>query len=156
MEQLAVEVLFPDEAIVAAGLHNRWSKRRKIDLAELKNEPWILSAPGTWNHTVVVDTFRALGLDHPRIAMSTLSMHLRASLLANGPYLTVFPRSILRACGDRYSLKALPIELPSRPWPVTLVTLKHRMLSPVVERFIECAREIAKTFIPSHRSPRPR
>ena len=147
MDQLAVEVMFQDEAVAAAGSHNRWSKRRKIDLAELKDEPWILSAPGTWNHAVVVDAFRGHGLGHPRIAVSTLSMHLRASLLATGPYITVLPRSVLRTCSDRFSLKALPIDLPSRPWPVTLVTLKHRMLSPVVERFVDCARHVAGTFV---------
>src|SRR5262249_23140617 len=114
---------------------------------ELKDEPWILSAPGTWNYTVVADCFRKRGLGLPRISLNTLSIHLRASLLATGgPYITVFPISVLRTYGDRFSLKVLPVDFPSRPWPVTIVTLKHRTLSPVVERFIECAHEVAKSF----------
>jgi DNA-binding transcriptional LysR family regulator len=146
MERLSVEVLFQDEVVVAAGLQNRWIKRRKIELAELMGEPWILSAPGSWNHTVVVDAFRANGLGPPKIALNTLSVHLRANLLASGPYITVFPLSVLRTYGSRFLLKVLPIDFPSRPWPVTMVTLKHRTLSPVVERFIDCAREVAKSF----------
>jgi hypothetical protein len=38
----------------------------------------------------------------------------------------------------------LPVKLPVRPWLITLVTLKNRTLGPIVERFIECAREVAK------------
>jgi DNA-binding transcriptional LysR family regulator len=45
-----------------------------------------------------------------------------------------------------HSLKVLPVDLPDRPWPVTIVTLKNRTLSPVVERFIECTREVAKSI----------
>ena len=146
MERLSVEVLFQDEVVVAAGLQNRWARHRKIDLVELKDEPWILSAPGTWNHTVVVGAFRARRLGPPRIALNTLSVHLRANLLAAGPYITVFPLSVLRTYGSRFLLKVLPVDLPARPWPVTIVTLKHRTLSSVVERFIACAREVAKSF----------
>jgi DNA-binding transcriptional LysR family regulator len=146
MERLSIEVLFRDEVVVAAGLQNRWVGRRKISLAELKDEPWILSSPGTWNHTIVMDAFRTQGLDPPKIALNTLSVHLRANLLASGPYITVFPLSVLRSYGSRFLLKVLPINLPPRPWPVTIVTLKHRTLSPVVERFIDCAREVAKSF----------
>jgi hypothetical protein len=41
-------------------------------------------------------------------------------------------------------MKELPVKLPIRPWLITIVTLKNRTLSPIVERFIECAREVAK------------
>jgi len=46
----------------------------------------------------------------------------------------------------RFGLKELPINLPARPWPVAIVTLKNRTLSPVVGRFLECAREVAKSM----------
>ena len=43
-------------------------------------------------------------------------------------------------------LKRLPVDLPLRPWPIAIITLKNRTLSPVAERFIEAARNIAKSF----------
>jgi DNA-binding transcriptional LysR family regulator len=73
-------------------------------------------------------------------------MNLRADLLADGPFLTAFPESVLRFHAGRFSLKVLPISLPQRPWPVLIMTLKNRTLSPVVERFIDCIREVAKSF----------
>jgi hypothetical protein len=56
--------------------------------------------------------------------------------------------------GGKYfcKLKVLPVDLPTRPWPVNIVTLKNRTLSPVVERFIECAREVTRPM----REARPR
>jgi DNA-binding transcriptional LysR family regulator len=50
----------------------------------------------------------------------------------------------VRFCADRLSLKVLPVDLPMRPWPLAIVTLKNRMLSPVVERFIEYLRDFTR------------
>ena len=47
---------------------------------------------------------------------------------------------------DQYGLMALSVDLPVRPWPILIATLKNRTLSPVVERFIECAHEVAKSL----------
>ena len=146
LERLNMEVLFHDHLVVATGAQSEWARRRRIDLAELVNERWILSGPGTWNHTIVTEAYRARGLEMPKMSVETLSMHLRANLLATGPFISVFPYSVLRLYGERFSLKALPVDLPPRPWPVTIATLKNRTLSPVVERFIECARATAKLF----------
>jgi hypothetical protein len=38
----------------------------------------------------------------------------------------------------------LPIDLPDRPCPVAVVTLKNRMLNPVVERFIAHIRDFTR------------
>jgi DNA-binding transcriptional LysR family regulator len=146
VDDLNIEILFDDELVVAAGMHTRWARRRKIDLAELVDERWILSAPGTWNYGVLAEAFRARGLDMPSLSVKTLSVHLRTNLLATGQFVTAFPRSVLHLYADRFSLKALPLDLPVQPWPVRLLTLKDRTLSPLVERFIECSRDVAKSI----------
>jgi hypothetical protein len=53
----------------------------------------------------------------------------------------------MRLNADYYNIICLPLDLPIQPWPVVVVTLKHRTLSPVVERFIACAREVARAFV---------
>ena len=144
--ELNVETLFEDQLVVAAGRHSRWARRRKIDLAELVDEPWILMAPNSWNYAGVAEAFHARGLAMPKISLVTFSVHLRTHLLADGKFITVFPSSMMHSNADYFSLTLLPIDLPIRPWPVAVVTLKNRTLSPVVERFIACAREVAKLF----------
>jgi DNA-binding transcriptional LysR family regulator len=145
-DDMNVETLFEDELVIAAGSQSRWFRRRKIDIAELVDERWILTAPDIWNHIVVAEAFQARGLDMPNISMRTLSVHLRTNLIASGDFITALPRSVLHLYASRFSLKALPVEMPIRPWPVEIVTLKNRTLSPVVERFIACAHEVAKSF----------
>jgi DNA-binding transcriptional LysR family regulator len=143
-DDLNVEVLFDDHLVVAAGMRSPWAHRRKIDLAELVNEPWILATPDTGPYRIVSEAFRARGLGAPRISLMTLSVHLRTNMLASGHFITTFPNSVARLHADRFSLKVLPVDLPARPWPVAIVTLKNRTLSPGVERFIAHVRDFTR------------
>jgi DNA-binding transcriptional LysR family regulator len=145
-DDVNVELLFDDRLVVAAGINNRFACRRKIDLAELIDESWILPPPGTWHHARVQEAFQARGLGMPKGSLNSLSMTLRMQLLAAAPYISVFASSVLRLNAHRYSITVLPIDLPVQPWPVAIVTLKNRTLSPVVERFIACARDVGKSF----------
>jgi len=145
-DDLNIEIQFNEELVIATGTRSRWTARRKIDLAELVNEPWILTDRDSWAYAAVANAFRERGLEMPTLNLVTFSVHLRANLLADAALVTTFPKSFLRFNADRFLLKMLPIALRARPWPAVIVTLKHRTLSPAVERFIECAREAAKTF----------
>jgi len=152
-DDLDVEILFEDHLVVAAGLHTHWARRRRIDLAELLDEPWILTPENAWNTTVIADALAPRGLRMPNVAVVTYSVQLRANLLATGPYITTFPNSVLVLGADRYALKILPVELPPRPWPVVAVTLKSRTLSPIVRRFVDHIRASIQSLSPL---PKPR
>jgi DNA-binding transcriptional LysR family regulator len=151
IEDLNVELLYEDELVLAVGAASPHARRAKIDLADLVNEHWILTERDSWNYEVVAEAFAARGLDMPRIGLKTLSVHVRTNMLATGRFITALPRSVLQLYAERFSLKVLPVSLRGRPWPVHLVTLKNRTLSPVVERFIACAREIARPLARAER-----
>ena len=123
-----------------------WARRRKIDLAELLDEPWLMPPPDTPSYEIVAEAFKARGLRMPTATLVTYSIDLRAKLSARGRFITVVPKSMLRDADEAHPLKELRVNLPMRPWLVAILTLKNRTLSPVVERFIECAREVAKPF----------
>ncbi len=145
-DDLDAEVLFYDRLVLAVGKNSRWVRRRKIDLAELVDERWVLTPPGTPNYVGLAEALAARGLKMPTANLVTLSAPLRAHLLANAQCVTVFTSSALRANADRYELKVLPVDLLDRSYPIVIVRLRNRTLSPVAERFIECAREVAKSF----------
>ena len=136
-----IETLFNDQMVVATHASNRWAARRKIDLGDLIDENWFLSAPDTWAHARLAEICRSRGLEVPRARVVTVSVHIRNHLLASGRFITAIPKSV----ADWYGLKVLPVDLPAQPWPVLTVTLKDRTLSPIVERFFECARAVAKS-----------
>jgi DNA-binding transcriptional LysR family regulator len=137
---LNLETLFEDPLIVAAGANSRWVGRRKIDLAELVKEPWILPPPNSWNYIRIAEACRLQNLDMPTVHLSSFSMDLANHFVANSPFITAQPKSIAQLLG----MKVLPVKLPVRPWLVIMATLKNRTLSPLVERFMECTREVAK------------
>ena len=72
-EQLGFEFLFDDPFVVAAGAQSPWVRRRRIELAELVNEPWVLPPPESAFGSVVMEAFRASGLDYPRTTVVTTS-----------------------------------------------------------------------------------
>jgi len=156
LDDLNVEILFEDEAVVAVGAESRWARRRKIDLADLAEEPWILTEPNTWNHAIVAKAFEARGLRMPKISLMTLSVHLRANLLASGSFITVFPRSVMDLYARRFSLKALSVEFPAPAWPLAVVTLRNRTPSPVVKLFIEHLQVFSRSLSGGSAAPRLR
>jgi len=143
---LNIEILFDDPWIIVASAQSQWVRRRKIDLAELAEEPWLMPPPDTPSYEIVVEAFKARGLRTPMPTLVTYSSDLRARLSARGRFITVVTRSALGDAGEPHTLKELPVKLPVRPWRVAILTLKNRTLSPVVQRFIACARKVAKPF----------
>jgi len=142
-DDLDVEVLLNDETRVVVGKDSSFARRRKVDLAELAGEHWILPPGNSLNSTVVMEAFRTRGLAAPKVSLVTYSMQLRARVVAAGRHVSVFPRSVLRLFAGEMSLKELPIDLPSMQWPIALVMLKNRMANPVVQLFIN---EVRATF----------
>ena len=143
-EHLNVEPLYDERHVVATGPKNRWTRRRGVQLADLMNEPWVLPPLDTLTGAIVIEAFRARGLEVPDAAVVTSSTPTRRALLATGRFLTIIPASVLRLAAEKPAPKALPIELPRTPRPIGIVTLKARTLSPLAQRLIDCAREVAK------------
>jgi DNA-binding transcriptional LysR family regulator len=136
-ERLSFEFLFEDSYVVAAGAQSPWVRRRRVTLATLANEPWVLPPIG-------IEAFRGNGLDCPRKTVFTNSSEARMSLLATGRFLAILSTSALRDFAERTEIKVLPVKVPIAPVPTGVVTLKNRTLSAVARLFIEHVREVAK------------
>jgi DNA-binding transcriptional LysR family regulator len=143
-EEYCAETLFHDSAVVVTGANNPLIRRRKIELAELVNEPWILHLPDHYFGSLVADAFHASGCAMPRLTVSTSSAALRNELLANGRFLTVAPGFSLRLPRVHPILRALPVELPKMRHPIAIITLTDRSLSPLAQAFIEHVRALTK------------
>ena len=143
-DHLNAEVLYDDPFVVAAGMRNPWVRRRKIELAELVNDPWVLPPADSPFGLVIKEAFQAVGLGVPPSTVIVSAVPMRNALLASGRFLTIVPSSVLRFSADKPAYKALPIELPIARRPIGVITLKNRMLNPLAQRFIDCARDMAK------------
>jgi DNA-binding transcriptional LysR family regulator len=143
-QHMQAENLCDEFDVVVAGAQNPWTRRRRVELSELMNEPWTLPPPDSLNGPIAAEAFRASGLDVPRATVITSTIPVRNALLATGRFLTIVPNSVLRFSTNCPQLKRLPIELRTKRRPIGIITLKNRTLSPVAQLFIDCARELAK------------
>jgi DNA-binding transcriptional LysR family regulator len=139
-DDLVFEFLYDPSLVVMAGSRSPWARRRRIALAELVDEPWVLPPPEGIMGPTYLDVFRASSLDHPRIAVFATQPAARLNLVAAGRFLTIAADHLLRRPG----IKVLPVKLQYTRAPVGIVTLKNRTLSTVARLFIETAREVAK------------
>ena len=143
-DDLAAEVIYNDEAVVVAGRQSKWARSRRLKLADLAGERWILPPPDTIQGALAPKLFRDSGSEMPRAPITTLSIHLCCRLAASGQFVTMLPASVLSyGNGDR-ALKVLPIRFPWHRRPVAIVTLKNRTRSPAAKLFIECVHRTAR------------
>jgi DNA-binding transcriptional LysR family regulator len=144
--ELDVQILLNDPYLLVASAASPWARRRKVELADLADEPLIVPPVDAWGGALVAEAFRKRGLPVPNFVVSTLSISLRNELAATGQFVTLLTSSVVRTFGKRYAFKALPIELPAHRSPIGIVTLRNRTLSPATQLFIKCAREVAKSW----------
>lgn len=139
-DEVSSEIVFEDRFVLAASAQSIWTRRRKIDVAELAGESWLIPPAGSWTWSFVRAVFAAKGLEMPRIKVATYSVPLLRNLPSAGTYITVEGRLTLHFIGKQMGIKELPIDVPIWPWPVAIVMLKNRTVSPVVKLFMEYVR----------------
>jgi DNA-binding transcriptional LysR family regulator len=142
---LVAEPLFDEPNVVVAGSESRWAKRRNLALADLIGEPWVLAPPGSLTRSLHEEVFRKNGLEPPSATVLTVSLHLYMRLIETGHWLGLVPASVMRFGGKHMRLKILSVKALSPPAPVGFVTVKDRTLTPLAQRFIDCARSVAKS-----------
>jgi DNA-binding transcriptional LysR family regulator len=136
-DDLNLEILFDDEAVIAAAADSRWARRRRIGLADLRDASWVGTPRQTFTTIQMERAFQASGLPVPKMRVVTFSVQVRAHLLASGEFVSAMPKSLLRLNPECKGLKQLPIKLAKGSFPVAIVTLKNRTLSPPVELFLD-------------------
>jgi DNA-binding transcriptional LysR family regulator len=143
-EEHSVEVLFEDPLVIVTGPNNPLARRRKLELAELLDEPWTLQPRENNFGAFAMDALHTAGVAAPRITVATTSSSLRGEMLATGRYLTMVPRYWVLLPRKHPSLRVLPVEFPNTRLKVAIITLKNRSLSRATELFIDSVRALTK------------
>jgi DNA-binding transcriptional LysR family regulator len=147
---IEIERLFEDHQVIMAGVNSPWVRRRKLMLADLLHEQWVLPPADSPARRYIDGAFLALGLEPPTAQVATFSTPLCHQLLATGRYLAFLPREAVRLA-RHLPVKPLRVEFPGIARTVGIMTLKNRSLSPCARLFIECARTTAAGLSPSDR-----
>ena len=71
-EDVGADILFDDQFVVMAGAESKWVRRRKLRLADLIDEPWVLPPTDSVPGISIAQTFQAAGLELPGAQMISL------------------------------------------------------------------------------------
>ena len=141
------EVLFDEPCVFVVGAHSEFARKRRLSLADIIKGNWVLppydSAPGA----LVAEVFRASGFSPPRPLVKTIAIQLTVSLIASGEFVGILPMSVATLSAHQAALRTLPLKSPGPRISAEIVFLKNRTLSPAVQSFINCAREVAKSLV---------
>ncbi|KQT13297.1 LysR family transcriptional regulator [Ramlibacter sp. Leaf400] len=138
------ETLFHDVPRVLVGRASPHVRRRKVRLADLAEDHWVLGRTELMAASPVARAFAEAGLAMPARVTASGSLHTRYRLLDTGRCVTVVPHSLLPFAnpGDRF--RVLPIEMPAWEFPTMVLKLQHRVLSPAAHLFIDELRRLAR------------
>jgi DNA-binding transcriptional LysR family regulator len=151
-EDIDLEILFYDRIKIVVGAKSRWARRRKVELSELAEEPWILPRQDSKIGQDVAAAFSAHGVKFPPKGIVWGAASLMCACLPRGTSLGIVAASLLQFGANIPQLKVLPLDLPIPPWPVGIMTLKNRTLTPVVKLFVDCAREVTRPLASMHKA----
>ena len=141
------EILFDEPFVFIVGAHSELARKRRISLNDIVGGNWVLppydSAPGA----LVAEVFRASDVSPPRPLVKTIAIQLTVSLIATGEFVGILPASVAALSAHQAALKVLPIKSAGPRISAEIVFLRNRTLSPAVQAFINCTREVAKSLV---------
>jgi DNA-binding transcriptional LysR family regulator len=148
-DDLTSEFLFEDHMHVVAGAKSPWAQRRRINLAELSGEPWLMPESDNIAMALISEAYRSAGLTPPTPQVVSNSITLRARLIETGRFIAIMPDAALRFGSGRLQIKILPIRLRMSAPPTVAISLKNRTQNPIVRLFVDELRAFAKPLMKS-------
>ena len=141
------EILFDEPFAFVIGVQSEFARKRRIALKDIIKANWVLppydSAPGA----LVAEVFRANDFAPPKPSVKTIAIQLTVSLIASGEFVGILPASVAAMSAHQAALKVLPLKSSGPRISAEMVFLKNRTLSPAVESFIDCTREVVKSRV---------
>jgi DNA-binding transcriptional LysR family regulator len=143
---LVHEQLLDDPFVVYAAANHSLARRKRVTLADLVQEEWVLSNPSALSTLRWTQTFARSGLQAPKVTMSTNSHTLMLHMVASSNLLGFMPRWYVRRGGSKVRLVELPIEHPDWSRRGGISYRKDAYLSPAAQRFINLIKQRAETI----------
>jgi len=153
-DDLAPEFLFEERMHVVAGAKSPWSRRRRISLAELCHESWVMPESDNIAMALTSEAFHNVGVAPPEAQVVSNSITLRVRLVETGKFLAFLPDSALRFGMVQKQIKILPVRLRMGTPPTVAILLKNRTPNPIARLFIDEVRAFAQLVKSQHGNSR--
>lgn len=141
-EDLVQEQLVDDNLVIYAAARHRLAQRKRVTLADVAAEHWVVPAANAFSQDVVVwrPLLRAVedqGLKLPHIAMESTSLLLRFQTVADTSLIGFTSKQLLEQYADHFGLVELPVRNLNWTRQFGISYRKDSYHSPAAQRFIE-------------------
>ena len=145
-EDLISEPLIEEPFVAVAGVDSLCASRRRLHLADMIGENWVLPPHDSTPGAIIAGIFKAEGLQPPRASVATLSIQLTTTLIGTSKFVGLLPNSVARFAARRTGLKILSIKIPATRYPIAIITMRNRTPGPLAKLFVEHARAVARSL----------
>jgi len=114
---------------------------KRLQLAALAAEDWILPSPETAYRHRIDAAFRQLGVEPPGRLVESVSILTNTALLQQTDMLGVMPVNVARHYAGAGSLAILAVELPPPSGPVGTITRAGAASNPVQDQLLQALRD---------------
>lgn len=141
------EVVDNEALSVVAGVHHPLSQARRLELADLAGQAWILQPPNSPMRKLLELAFQEAGIPSPANLLETASILATTTLLQGTEMISVVPTSVAKHYATSGMICILPVRIKLQLEPFGIITRKERISAPAVTVFKECLRGLA---VPVH------
>lgn len=143
LEQLNFEVLDNEMLSVVAGRSHPLATERRLSLADLAEQPWVLQPLSTPMRQLLERAFHEAGVSTPKQLVETNSTLLIAALLQSAPMIAILPTAIAMDYASAGTLCILPVQIKFQLEPFGIITRKERLFDPALKHFLSSLRTLA-------------
>jgi DNA-binding transcriptional LysR family regulator len=158
-EGLVQDHVVDDDLVVYSSSRHRLAGRKRITLADIAMERWVVPAANALAADIVawrplVRTLEERGLRLPQVALESTSLLLRFRTVADSDLVGFTSRNLLEQFAPHFKLVELPVRELKWTRRVGVSYRKDGYLSPAARRFIDILKATAggvagKTWLPS-------
>lgn len=142
-EDLVQEHVYDDEFVVYASARHRLAGKKRVVLADIAQERWILWAPNAPSWQRLHRVFEDNHLPPVRVAMVASDMSLRLSAAAHSDLLGITLKRVVQQAAPGYRLVVLPVKELTWRLATAVSYRKDTYLSPAARRFIQILKTTA-------------
>ena len=146
---LHFETCFDEPMCVVVRAGHPLLARKRIRLADLAGESWILPAPETAYRHRIDAAFRQAGVEPPTRLVESVSILTNTTLLQETDMLGVLPVNVAGHYARLGTLEILRVALPPPSGPVGTITRTGAIANPVLEQLLQALRETGRQM-PGH------
>lgn len=143
MEGLFYEALVDNPHSVFARASHPLARKRRVQLADLARQAWVLPPPGNVLRDRLAVIFSEHGLTLPTQDVETAALPVIVSLLREVDMVSVLADEVVQAELDAGVLVRLPVTLPLQLGAAGIVTRRGHLLAPAAQVLLTMLRETA-------------